>query len=76
MPSPLGNVSVIRLEAGEHLKLESLLTLRASPGHDHFYDPIRGEHRDVGFGFFSYSLPLDPRSSRAWRFAWAPVLSV
>ncbi|MGA2035748.1 MAG: hypothetical protein ABSG68_26165 [Thermoguttaceae bacterium] len=20
---------------------------------DHFYDPIRGEHRDVGFGFLS-----------------------
>ncbi len=28
---------------------------------DHFYDPLRGEHRDVGFGFLSYSLPLDPR---------------
>ena len=24
---------------------------------DHFFDPIRGEHRDVGFGFLSYSLP-------------------
>ena len=40
---------------------------------DHFYDPIRGEHRDVGFGFLSYSLPLDPGSSRAWRFAWDPI---
>lgn len=40
---------------------------------DHFYDPIRGEHREVGFGFLSYSLPLDPRSSRAWRFAWDPI---
>ena len=40
---------------------------------DHFYDPIRGEHRDVAFGFLSYSLPLDPRSGRAWRFAWDPI---
>ena len=40
---------------------------------DRFYDPIRGEHRDVGFGFLSYSLPLDPHSSRAWRFAWDPI---
>ena len=40
---------------------------------DHFYDPIRGEHRDVGFGFLSYSLPLDPGSCRAWRFAWDPL---
>jgi len=40
---------------------------------DHFYDPLRGEHRDVGFGFLSYSLPLDPASSRAWRFAWDPI---
>jgi hypothetical protein len=40
---------------------------------DHFYDPVRGEHRDVGFGFLSYSLPLDPASSRAWRVAWDPI---
>jgi hypothetical protein len=40
---------------------------------DHFYDPIRGEHRDVAFGFLSYSLPLDPSSSRAWRFVWDPI---
>ena len=35
-----------------------------------FYDPIRGEHRDVGFGFLKYSLPIDPHSSRSWRFLW------
>ena len=40
---------------------------------DRFYDPIRGEHRDVAFGFFSYSLPVDPGSSRAWRFVWDPI---
>jgi hypothetical protein len=40
---------------------------------DRFYDPIRGEHRDVAFGFLSYSLPLDADSSRAWRFAWDPI---
>jgi hypothetical protein len=37
---------------------------------DRFYDPIRAEHRSVSFGFLSYSLPLDPASSRAWRIAW------
>lgn len=37
---------------------------------DHFYDPVRGEHRDVAFGFLKYSLPLDPESSRAWRIVW------
>jgi len=40
---------------------------------DRFYDPIRGEHRDVSFGFLNYSLPLDPKSSRSWRFAWDPI---
>jgi hypothetical protein len=35
-----------------------------------FYDPIRGEHRDVAFGLLKYSLPIDPDSSRAWRFVW------
>lgn len=40
---------------------------------DRFYDPIRAEHRAVSFGFLSYSLPLDPRSSRAWRIAWDPI---
>jgi len=40
---------------------------------DHFYDPIRAEHRRVSFGFLSYSLPLDPVSSRAWRIVWDPV---
>ncbi len=37
---------------------------------DRFYDPIRKEHRDVSFGFFSYSLPLGKDSSRAWRIVW------
>lgn len=40
---------------------------------ERFYDPMRGEHRKVGFGFFSYSLPIDPQSSRAWRIAWDPI---
>jgi len=40
---------------------------------DRFYDPIRGEHRSVAFGFLSYSLPQDPKSSRAWRIAWDPI---
>lgn len=37
---------------------------------DAFYDPIRAEHREVSFHFFSYSLPIDQSSSRAWKFSW------
>jgi hypothetical protein len=40
---------------------------------ERFYDPIRGEHRAVSFGFFSYSLPLGLDSSRAWRIVWDPL---
>lgn len=40
---------------------------------DGFYDPVRREHRRVAFGFLSYSLPLDPDSSRAWRIVWDAV---
>lgn len=40
---------------------------------DGFYDPMRAEHRRVNFGFFSYSTPIDPNSSRAWRIAWDQV---
>ena len=40
---------------------------------DSFYDPIRAEHRKVGFGFFSYSAPLNDESSRAWRITWDPI---
>lgn len=39
-------------------------------GCDAFYDPIRAERCRVRFGFFSYRLPIDPQSSRAWRFHW------
>ncbi|MBX3438186.1 MAG: hypothetical protein KF861_11895 [Planctomycetaceae bacterium] len=38
-----------------------------------FYDQIRGEHRRVSFRFFSYSLPVDDDSDRAWRIAWDPI---
>lgn len=27
----------------------------------------------MGFGFFSYSVPMDEDSSRAWRFVWDPI---
>ena len=40
---------------------------------ERFYDPIRREHRSVSLGFFSYSLPIDPDSSRAWRIVWDPL---
>lgn len=42
-------------------------------GCDAFYDPVRGEHCRVRFSFFSYRLPLDPNSSRVWRFYWDPL---
>lgn len=37
---------------------------------DRFYDPLRGEHRQVAFGLLKYSLPLEDTSSRAWHFVW------
>lgn len=40
---------------------------------DGFYDPVRAEHRDVTFHFLSYSLPLNPSSSRSWRLVWNPI---
>ena len=40
---------------------------------DAFYDPTRAEHREVGFGLLSYSLPLDPKSARGWRILWDPL---
>ena len=40
---------------------------------DAFYDPVRKEHRKVSFRFLSYSLPLDPASSRVWRLVWDPL---
>jgi len=40
---------------------------------DAFFDPIRREHREVSFGFLSYSLPLSDAKSRTWRFAWDPI---
>ena len=40
---------------------------------DAFYDPARSEYRRVSFGFLSYSLPLNPKSSRAWTIQWDPV---
>jgi len=42
-------------------------------GCDAFYDPIRAEHCRVRFSFLSYRLPLDPDSSRVWRFHWDPL---
>lgn len=39
-----------------------------------FYHPIRGEHCYQNFGFFRLSLPLDDKSSRAYRFTIDPTL--
>ena len=40
---------------------------------DACYDPSRGEYRKVSFGFFSYSLPTNIESSRAWTVSWDNV---
>ncbi len=40
---------------------------------ERFYDPVRCEHRQILFGFFSYSLPRNPESCRAWRIIWDPL---
>lgn len=54
--------------------LESLTRLSSVVyQNDRFYDPVRAEHRQVSFGFFSFSLPTDPDSSRAWRISWNPL---
>ncbi|MCA9188765.1 MAG: hypothetical protein KDA99_24235 [Planctomycetales bacterium] len=60
---------------------ENYVTLRqamdrlagASYVNDRFFDPVRGEHRQVSFGFLSYSLPVDPASSRGWEIAIDPI---
>ena len=38
-----------------------------------FYDPVRKEHRDIGFGFWSYDLPMRDGSLRPWRISIDPV---
>lgn len=40
---------------------------------DACYDATRGEYRKVSLGFLSYSLPVDPTSSRAWTIHWDRV---
>ncbi|WP_145944464.1 hypothetical protein [Fuerstiella marisgermanici] len=40
---------------------------------DAFYDPVRGEHASVSFGFLSYRLPHSTTSDRLWHFYWDPV---
>ena len=54
---------------------ESLKRLAGIRYHcDRFFDPVRREHREVSFGFLSYSLPLSSDVARTWRFAWDPIL--
>ena len=40
---------------------------------DPFYDPVHAEHRRVSFSLFSYNLPQDTESCRAWRISWDPI---
>lgn len=54
-----------------HAALRRLAGVRYS--NDKFFDPLRGEHRQVSFGFFSYSIPADPNSPRAWHIAIDPI---
>ena len=57
----------------EHYRLFRDALRRLSAVHYHcdaFYDPARGEHREVAFHFFSMTLPVDPVSSRAWCLNW------
>lgn len=37
---------------------------------DACYDATRGEYRKVSCGFLSYSMPVDPQSSRSWTINW------
>jgi hypothetical protein len=72
----LGCIDTHWRRGGKHYRLfaqavERLAFVRYQ--NDRFYDPVRAEHRKVSFGFFSYSLPIDPESSRAWRIAWDPI---
>lgn len=72
----LGVIKKSNSKGGRQYKLfeEAIRRLAAvSYVSDAFYDPSRGEHRRVSFRFFSYSLPLDPASTRAWRFAWDSI---
>ena len=56
-------------QLAESLERLSLVSYR----NDAFYDPLRGEHRRVSFGFLSYSLPMDGDSSRVWQISWDPI---
>jgi hypothetical protein len=40
---------------------------------DRFFDPVRGEHRQVAFGFLSFSIPTDHNSQRAWHIGIDPI---
>lgn len=54
-----------------HASLRRLAGVRYS--NDRFFDPMRGEHRQVSFGFLSFSIPADARSMRAWHIAIDPI---
>ncbi len=69
----LGIISDDRSKGGKQYELfrETIRRLsRVLYENSAFYDPIRGENRDVAFGLLKYSLPIDPKSSRSWRFLW------
>ena len=72
----LGMIDQDRRRGGRQYQrfLESLKRLSAvTYQNDRFYDPVRAEHRQVSFGFFSFNLPTDPESNRAWRISWNPL---
>lgn len=72
----LGLIDANRRRGGRQYQDFSLAIERLSSVRyqcDRFYDPIRAEHRRISFGFFSYSIPIDDESCRAWRFVWDPI---
>ncbi len=72
----LKQLGVLNTKGGRNYELFRAAIRRLSAvsyQNDGFYDPVRSEHRDVAFHFLSYSLPLDPASSRMWRLVWNPI---
>jgi len=72
----LGVIDSRSRRGGKHYELfrQALRRLAAAQyENDAFYDPVRGQHGCVSFGFLSYRLPLDSKSERLWNFYWDPV---
>lgn len=72
----LGVIDAKSRRGGKNYELfrQTLRRLAAvSYENDAFFDPVRGEHAEVAFGFLSYRLPRTATSDRLWHFYWDPV---